>query len=87
MTEPTITISIRVPRAMRDQLDELAKATGRRRSFLAYEALRQYLDVESWQIARIQEGIRAADAGDFATSEQVDAIRGRYQTHSAARAS
>ncbi|MGI8913732.1 MAG: CopG family ribbon-helix-helix protein [Chloroflexota bacterium] len=80
---PTTTITVRVPLGMREQLDELARATGRQRSYLAYEALRQYLEHESWQIIQIQAGIRAADAGDFATPEQVEAVRNKYGAHSA----
>jgi RHH-type transcriptional regulator, rel operon repressor / antitoxin RelB len=83
VTEPTTTLTIRVPQGMRDQLDDLARATGRQRSYLANEALRKYLEIESWQIAQIQEGIRAADSGDFATPEQVEAVRDKYQAHRA----
>lgn len=86
-TEPTTTVTIRVPRHMRDQLDELARATGRQRSYLACEALRQYLEVESWQIAQIQEGIRAADVGEFATPDDVVAVRNKYRVQRAERAS
>ena len=81
VTEPTTALTIRVPLGVRDQLDELARATGRQRSYLASEALRKYLEIESRQIAQIQEGIRAADAGDFATPEHVEDVRDKYRTH------
>ena len=70
-TAPTTTITLRVPKAMREQLDTLAQDTGRQPSDLAYEALRTYLDFETRQVTQIQAGIRAADAGDFATDEEM----------------
>ena len=45
-------------------LDELAKASGRSRDELAEEALAEYLEVQRWQIAGIEEAIRDADAGE-----------------------
>jgi RHH-type transcriptional regulator, rel operon repressor / antitoxin RelB len=46
-------------------LDELAKASGRSREELAEEALAEYLEVQRWQIAGIEEAVRAADAGEL----------------------
>jgi RHH-type transcriptional regulator, rel operon repressor / antitoxin RelB len=70
-TRPTTTMTIRIPQEMKEQIEALAHATGRNKSFLAQQALRQYLDLESWQIASIQRGMKAADAGDFATDEEM----------------
>jgi len=58
---------------MADTLASLAKATGRSKSFLAIDALRDYLAREAWQIAEIQRALEEADAGDFATDEEVEA--------------
>lgn len=77
---PTTTITVRVPESLRDQIDELASAMGRNRQYVALEALRRYLSVESWQVARIVEGIRAADAGQFASEEEVEAVFGKYSS-------
>jgi len=44
------------------------------------EALRRYVAVESWQVGQILEGIRAADAGDFASEEEVEAVSSKYDT-------
>lgn len=76
--EPTTTITIRVPLSLRDQIDALARAMGRNRQFLGLEALRRYVAVESWQVGQILEGIRAADAGDFATDEEAEAVFSKY---------
>ncbi|MBX8473461.1 CopG family ribbon-helix-helix protein [Pseudomonas cichorii] len=68
------TMSIRIPDEMAATLASLAKATGRTKSFLAIDALREYLDREAWQIAEIQRSIQEADAGDFASDEEVGAV-------------
>jgi predicted transcriptional regulator len=67
----TTTMTIRLPMEMKVQLEALAHATGRNKTFLAQEALRQYLEVESWQIASIQRGIEDANAGRFATDDEM----------------
>ncbi|WP_397449579.1 CopG family ribbon-helix-helix protein [Pseudomonas sp. NA-150] len=67
------TMSLRLPDEMADTLARLAKATGRSKSFLAINALRDYLAREAWQIAEIQQAIEEADAGDFATADEVSA--------------
>lgn len=72
------TINVRLPEALYNQIEELAKATARTKSFLAIDALTSYVQRESWQIRDIREGIQEADAGEFATDEQVNAVFGKY---------
>ena len=33
-----------------------------------------YVDIESWQIAEIKQAITEADAGDFASDEEFNAV-------------
>lgn len=61
------TINVRLPEALYTQLEELAKATARTKSFQAIDALTNYVQRESWQIRDIHEGIQEADDGEFAT--------------------
>lgn len=70
----TTILTLRVPQEIKDQLGKLAEATHRSQSFLGGEAIRRYLDLESWQIAEIQQAISEADAGDFATDAEFDAV-------------
>lgn len=74
----TTTITLRVPVTVKDQLDKLAEATHRSKSFLAGEAIRQYLELEAWQISEIQRALQEADTGDFATEEEFDALVRKY---------
>ena len=79
MTEMTAkTINVRVPETLYTQLEALAQATARTKSFITLKALEGYVETESWQIQDIHEGIREADAGQFATQEQVDTVFAKY---------
>lgn len=72
------TINVRLPEPLYKQIEELAKATSRTKSFLAIDALTSYVQSESWQIRDIQEGIAEADAGEFATDQQVKTVFAKY---------
>ena len=71
-------MSLRLPDEMADTLAILAKATGRSKSFLAIDALREYLAREAWQVSEIQRAVEEADAGDFATEEEVTAVMEKW---------
>lgn len=73
--EPTTTLTVRLPASMAERLDVLAHATGRSRSYLAVEAIRRYLDLETWQIAEILVAVRRADSGELASEQDVAAVR------------
>ncbi len=64
---------------MRDELDRVAKATGRNRNALVEEALRRFIEAEKWQLADIEAGLREADAGDFATDKEMQALWSKYE--------
>jgi len=74
----TTTLTLRVPSAMKEQLDKLADATHRSKSYLAGEAIRQYLSLEAWQIGEIQLALQEADTKDFASEEEVDVVVRKY---------
>ncbi len=72
-------ITVRLDGRKRAELDALARATLRDRSFLVNEAIDAYLDVHRWQITHIEEGLRQAEAGEFATDEEVSAAFARWR--------
>ena len=74
----TKTINVRLPESLYNQIEALAKATARTKSFLAIDALTSYVQNESWQIRDIHEGLKEADAGEFASDEQVKAVFVKY---------
>jgi predicted transcriptional regulator len=55
----------------KQRLERLAKSTGRSRSFLAAEAIYQYLEVNEWQVAGIKQAIASLDRGERVAHEQV----------------
>jgi len=54
-------------------IDHLAASMDRDRSYLINEAVNHYLDVQQWHADRIREAVAGADAGEFATAEEVEA--------------
>ena len=72
------TMTIRLDAETKDQLDRLAQATQRSKSFLAAEAIREYIETNEWQIEEIKAAIAEADAGDFAPEGEVKAITGKW---------
>jgi predicted transcriptional regulator len=67
----TAILSVRVPARLRTRLEGLAKATARNRSRLAVEALENYVTEQEEQLARIDQGLRDADAGRVVSHERV----------------
>ena len=65
------TISTRIDPETAKKLEELAKVTKRTKSFLASEAINQYVEEQSWQIEAITKGLKEADEGKFASEKEV----------------
>lgn len=57
------TFTVRIDQSVKKRLEQLSKYTGRSRSFLAAEALNEYLDVNEWQTAGIKKAIASIDRG------------------------
>ena len=66
------TISVRIPSEKKAALDAIAAQTDRDVSLVIEEAVTAYLDLHAWQRAHIEEGVRQADAGEFASEAEVD---------------
>lgn len=54
-THSAVTLNVRVPPEVRDQLEELADATGRTKSFLAAEAIECYRAMHARQAKSIEK--------------------------------
>lgn len=63
--------SMRMSKETKTKLEELAKATGRSKAFIALEAIEKYCDLEAWQIQAVLKGIKDMDEGRFVTLEEV----------------
>jgi len=62
---------LRLPEETSERLEKLAEATGRSKSYLAAEAIREFCDLQEWQLAAIVEGIDAADRGRLTDHQTV----------------
>ncbi len=68
------TMTIRLDADIKARLDKLADVTHRSKSFLAAEAVREYIELNEWQLQEIQAAVAEADAGNFAGDKSVDAV-------------
>jgi predicted transcriptional regulator len=58
------TFTVRVDARVKRRLERLARSTGRTRSFLAAEAINEYLDINEWQVAGIKRAMASLDRGE-----------------------
>ncbi|MEI6445212.1 MAG: CopG family transcriptional regulator [Nostocales cyanobacterium ELA583] len=70
-------ITFRIDSSKKVAIDALAQGINRNRSYILNEAVNAYLEMYQWQIEEIQKGIAEADAGDFASDEEVKATFAR----------
>ncbi len=71
------TITFRTDSRSKAALDALAAGMDRDRSYVLNEAINNYLEIHQWQVAHIKEGVRQADAGEFAKDSEVSAAIAR----------
>ncbi len=72
-------MTIRIDRKTKSRLQKLAKAMERSNSYLAAEAIRSYVDLNEWQIAEIKAALKEAEAGDFASEEEVRTTMNKWR--------
>jgi predicted transcriptional regulator len=78
MEAATTTMTVRLPVDVKQRLDRLAQTTARSKSWLASDAIAEYVKSQEWQIAEIEAGIREADAGEFAGADEVAAVFAKW---------
>jgi predicted transcriptional regulator len=78
MSERTTTLTVELPVEVKERLDALAETTSSSTSRLATDAIQLFVDLKEWQVNEIREGIREADAGDFASDEEVAAVFAKW---------
>jgi RHH-type transcriptional regulator, rel operon repressor / antitoxin RelB len=64
-------LTLRLDRQLKKQLDLLSRATSRSRSFVAAEAIREYVALNNWQIEETAKALAEADRGEFASDKEV----------------
>ena len=71
-------LTLRLDAKLKNQLDRLSKSMNRSRSFVAAQAIQEFVTVNEWQINEIKKGIAEADAGDFASDKEVQQVLKRW---------
>ena len=74
-------MTLRLDDEVKSRLDRLADATHRSKSFLAAEAIREFVENNEWQIAEIEAALIEADGGDFASDKEVAALAGKWKVN------
>ncbi len=75
------TMTIRLEPELKSRLDKLASATHRSKSFLASEAVREFIELNEWQIQELREAIKEADREDFASDQEVQVVLKKWGTN------
>lgn len=65
------TISVRIASEKKAALEAIAKKVDRDLSLVIEDAVDAYLELHAWQVEHIEEGLRQADAGEFASETEV----------------
>ena len=80
------TISFRIPTDKVESLDELAESMDRDRSHVLNEAVENYLRLNEHHIKLIKKGLRAAEEGSSARTEEESGLARTIAAGTAARA-
>jgi predicted transcriptional regulator len=72
-------LTVRLDTAVLQALDRLADKTLRSRDWHVSQAIQDYVALNSWQLERIEEGIMAADQGDFASDDEVARVEAKFR--------
>jgi predicted transcriptional regulator len=71
-------MTIRLEPELKSRLDKLSASTHRSRSFLAAEAVREFVEINEWQIQEIENAIKEANASDFSTDQELQAVLNKW---------
>jgi len=66
--------TIRTDEGTLARLDNVAKQMGRSRNWALNKAIEDFVEYHEWYAAKVQEGIKAAEEGRFATQEEIDSV-------------
>ena len=78
-------LTVRMDEDRLQALDKLAEGLDRDRTYVVTQAIDAFLDVQKWQIAYIEEAMREAQAGKFASAAEVAGVFSRLRGRSGRR--
>ena len=72
------TVTIRLESELKMRLERLAEAMQRSKSFLAAQAIRDFVHLNEWQVQEIEQAVVEANRGEFASDQDVAAVFGKW---------
>lgn len=72
------TMTIRLDEDLKARLDRLAHTMQRSKSFLAAEALREYVALNEWQLGELAAAVEEADDADYASAEEIQTVLSKW---------
>ena len=70
--------TIRVSDEVADRLDQIAQKLDRSRSYMAAQAIEDFVSREEWQLEEIEAGLAEAESGEFASDEELARVVSKY---------
>jgi predicted transcriptional regulator len=78
MEAPMAAFTVRLSDEIAAKLDHLAGKVDRSRSYVAAQAIEDYVAREEWQLAEIEAGLGEADRGEFASEKELADVVAKY---------
>lgn len=75
---PLEAFTIRTNKEKVAALDALAIHHDRSRNYLVNQAIDYFLELNEWQVEKINQGVQAVKAGDFASEKEVKRVFSKY---------
>jgi predicted transcriptional regulator len=76
-------ISVRVSKEVAKRLERLAEATDRSKSYVAAQAIEEFLALQEWQVKAIQRAVDEADTGKLLSHSEARKRLGRWKRRGA----
>jgi len=67
----TLPVSVRLESELNDRVAAVAAALDRSKSWTIEQAVRDFVEIQEWQVAAIEEGLRDVDEGRVADHQDV----------------
>ena len=72
--DETVELTVRVPVALQRRVDTIAQALDHPRAWVIERAIESFVEIET-----IKQALTEADAGDFASDAEVEAVFGKWR--------
>ncbi len=72
------TMSMRMPQELAHEVESIATETGKTKSSVIIDAVKEYVAKESWQIQEIRDALEEAERSEFATESEMNEFWARW---------